>query len=448
VIPLSDPVVVDYDYVSENPQESISTCITSDETVAYSAHRIGGLRLYDINLNNIPWAKDYDGSNWVLMFDDSGNPTPYTNMVYGVKTKANFFGPGWGAGGYAYGITPAMIPSLSVALSNGQVPLIQLFENDGTPILPVRCAVPEDFAAIDDHIRLADWDFLSNGNLVAMGESRQAAENAARFGVPADQAGNVNFLSILKPDEQFPTVLFTRLSETATKSESWHGIGVTQNGFAVRFSEPNNGGSKLRFFENNGTPLTGDIDLASLGTGETVGVLGGQGSIRGDEQGWHGNGVDRYILVSRDYIGVMTGSAPFVGIFDVNGNLIVGPVHVTGGPDGWSTVTCERIDGAIHPDGRFIVCWTENSFLGFEGGILMGRIFNADGTPATKMFSMDSAFDVNAMIQDGHNRRSRIVWRGNKIAVAWVSTNRASTQQCTVRTFTFGEEAVSDFMLY
>jgi len=455
LIPLGPAIMVDdVDFVPSGKQEGIGVCITEDGKVAYSAHRVGGLRMYDIHMNNIPWAKDADGSNWVLYFDDEGNPFP-KGSASGVKIKANLFGPGWGIGSYTASV---QTPSLAVAQSLGQTPILQLFQNDGTPIVPAKCGVPEDFAAAAGDIRIGDFDFLSNGNIVTIGESRQLDENINLFGVPEALAGNVIVLSIMKPDEQFPTVHFGRLTEEPTRSETWHGLGVTQNGFAARVFKGASTGAVLRFFQNDGTPLTGDVPLTQFGEGEIAGVLG-TGTGRGDQQGWHGDGGSRYILASLDYLdlGYIIGSAPFVGIFSEFGDLIVGPVHVTGGPDGWSWVDGSlddgRIDAALQSDpatGRFICVWADKAFLGLEAGILMGRIFEADGTPLTKMIALDNHFDIGLMEQAGLSRRPRVVWRGNKIAVAWVTTNfdENPNQMCTLRTFTFGEEAVSDFMLY
>ncbi|MFH1741264.1 MAG: hypothetical protein ABIH23_19850 [bacterium] len=454
LIPFGDAIMVDDPWwqPSRADQESQMCVITSSETVAYSAHRIGGCRMYTIDMVNIPWKQDYDGTNWAMYFNDDGTPLPYESVAYGAKTKANIFGPGWGVATYAYDVHP---DSLAIAVSAGHVPLLQLFQDDGTPIVPVRCLVPEDFAAAPGDIRVGDWEFLSNGNIVSMGESRQIDENINLFGVAEDQSGNVLYLSIMKPDEQFPSVHFGRLSEEARNTQTWHGLGVTQNGFAARFDMPGVG-PNLRFFQNDATPLTGDIPLSSYGEGELAGALGGGG--RGDEPGWHGDGANRYIYINPDPIQVMPGRAPIAGVFDEDGDLIVGPIVVTAGPDGWTDIHCERIDAYLQTNpatGRFVCVWTDQTYLGYgaDAAILMGRIFDADGTPLTKMMALDNHFDLDLMDQPGLSRRPRVYWRGNKIAVSWVTTNfdeNPTYQMCTLRTFQFGEDvtAIEDFMLY
>jgi len=58
-------------------------------------------------------------------------------------------------------------------------------------------------------------------------------------------------------------------------NEIWHGVGVTQNGFAVRFNE--GGRAQVRLFNNDGAPKGANIDLGTLANQE-----GAAGGGRGD----------------------------------------------------------------------------------------------------------------------------------------------------------------------
>src|SRR5690606_24723008 len=82
------------------------------------------------------------------------------------------------------------------------------------------------------------------------------------------------------------------VSEIPSGSDVWHGVGVTADGFAVRFSSGNI--AMVRIFDNSGTPVSTNIDLAML-TGEP----GMSGGGRGDGVGFHGNGEDAYAVVAR-----------------------------------------------------------------------------------------------------------------------------------------------------
>src|SRR3989442_3449243 len=107
----------------------------------------------------------------------------------------------------------------------------------------------------------------------------------------------------------------------------WRGVGVPANGFAIRFDH---GGAKVRMFDNNGNPTTGDIDLATLtGHPET-----GQGG-RGDGVGFSGNGADAYVNVN-------TGNGtPWITVLNANGTLRYSRKVA----DEFETISSDRLDG-------------------------------------------------------------------------------------------------------
>src|SRR5437762_13411342 len=78
------------------------------------------------------------------------------------------------------------------------------------------------------------------------------------------------------------------VSETSDGNEIWHGLGVTKNGFAIRF---NQGNAKVRLCDNTGKSVSTNIDLAAL-TGKPVPRQGGGG----DGAGFQGHGRGRYAI--------------------------------------------------------------------------------------------------------------------------------------------------------
>src|SRR5207245_8719519 len=96
---------------------------------------------------------------------------------WGPKIKANLFGDGAGMGATAFDLgieLPEFAPiQLTAAGDNaGEVPAVQLLDNAGKPVR-ILAGVDDAYAEADGDIRIADWDFLSNGNVVIVGESRQ-----------------------------------------------------------------------------------------------------------------------------------------------------------------------------------------------------------------------------------------------------------------------------------
>ena len=54
----------------------------------------------------------------------------------------------------------------------------------------------------------------------------------------------------------------TLVSSTVEQVQMWHGVGVVNGGFAARFATSS--GDKVRLFKNDGTPITTNINLATV----------------------------------------------------------------------------------------------------------------------------------------------------------------------------------------
>lgn len=467
VTPLTDTVILNAD-VAGSSLESIGVDISStgkiiigwedDASSSSPAGIAGGIRVYDSNLTNIPFPKDAEGNNVGSYYNDNGDPI-IDGAGWGPKVKANWFGPGFGMGTTAFGFADpsALIPSLEnvqIGSNNGEgdIPAVQLYNEDSTPILPVRSGATDAFADPDGDIRIGDWCYLANGNIAIVGESRQDAANA-NPPLSNPVAARTLSLAILGPNDQFPKSI-TRLHDGSGQHEMWHGLSPLSNGFVARFKAPS--GVALRYFDNNGTPLTGDLFLDEYGVDFKLGVLNAGG--RGDGEGMDTNGNNRVVVATKTNVDGYAGNEVYAAVFDANGTIICGPVLASGDDNdtggttggGYNFANADRIDAAIAADGSFVVVWTDSDILGSSAQILTARIFNPDGTPATTTFMVDSRFDIPGQFQNGTNQRPRVAWRGNKIVVISESNIDSGDRLLVGRVFQYGEEAsgVEEFMLY
>jgi hypothetical protein len=219
-------------------------------------------------------------NNFLSYFRADGSAV-FGGTSWGPKIKANLFGDGVGMGATSYGLGEE-VSELEAFAGTGDFPSVQLLSGTGQP-LEIVTGVSSAYAARDGDIRIGDWAYLANGNIVIVGESRQRAdlfeiyegdteETHAIFRI-VDPSGNV-----VKGE--------TLVGETPTRAEIWHGVGVTQDGFAVRFGAPE--GATVRMFDNSGNPTTGNLNLATLTDHPEAG-----GGGRGDSTGFHGNGRGR-----------------------------------------------------------------------------------------------------------------------------------------------------------
>ncbi|MCB1128684.1 MAG: hypothetical protein KDM81_19470, partial [Verrucomicrobiae bacterium] len=113
-------------------------------------------------------------SRYRAYFRSNGTPTP-AYPAWGPKIKANLFGNGFGMGATAFDLrleVPEVTDIEMAAGSSGDWPAVQLMGNNSEPI-GIVSGVSVAEATPSGDIRIADWDYLSTGNIVIVGESRQ-----------------------------------------------------------------------------------------------------------------------------------------------------------------------------------------------------------------------------------------------------------------------------------
>lgn len=322
---------------------------------------------------------------------------------WGPKIKANLFGTGFGMGASSYELGDE-IPALSATQNGGEdFPTVQLVTETGSPV-GVVAGVDATYAERPGNIRIADWDYLSNGNVLIVGESRQDDDLVSIYG--GDLAKHHAIYRIVTPAgvEVKPVSL---ASETPIESQAWHGSGVTSNGFAIRFGAPN---GVVRLFKNDGTPISTNIDLATA-TGFAIAANGG----RGDGSGFHGNGKDAYVDVASgtDDAG---NKQVWVTVLNTDGTIR----YSKGAIDDVTLTDPGNVDGAIYPDGRVLVVFDDSGFTGSK--IVLGRFLKANGDPDGPTFYVSEIESVDAgPLNPAHD--PRVSWRNNVVAVTWLSQN-------------------------
>jgi hypothetical protein len=348
-------------------------------------------------------------SRFLSYFRANGSATP-ARTSWGPKIKANLFGNGIGMGATSFELgleVPALLPIENNADGEnaGDYPTVQLLDNNGAPI-GILSGVTDAYAERPGNIRIGDWDYLSNGNIVIVGESRQSADLVSVYGGEAN--ANHVIVRILTP-AGVEVKAIQLVSDSPTRAEMWHGVASTRNGFAVRFAGPDNRG-KLRFFNNAGDPVGGNVDLDTA-VGNPLAGNGG----RGDGVGFHGNGNDAYALVTM-------GSG-------VNGPTVLVTVFNADGSVRWSKVVSDdlqingpgRGDVAIDSLGRVAVVYDDTAATGgFARGII-GRVFKANGDPVGGSFYISEREIPSDLLLESRN--PRIAFRNDTIAAVWESRN-------------------------
>lgn len=363
----------------------------------------------EITSNDPAYAGVTLSSRFLSYFRADGTPTP-ARTSWGPKIKANLFGNGIGMGATSYGLgveVPALLPiEINAAGENaGDYPTVQLLDNTGAPI-GIVSGVTDEYAERPGNIRIGDWDYLSNGNIVVVGESRQSDDLVSVYGgeTPANHA----IVRILTPTGTEVKAI-QLLSDSPTRAEIWHGVASVRDGFAVRFNGAD-GRGKVRFFNNAGDPAGPNVDLDTLVENPLAGAGG-----RGDGIGFHGNGNDAYALVT---MGASTeGPAVVVTVLNANGTVrwskIVSDDIVINGPG--------RGDVAIDSIGRVAVIYDDTAATGgFARGII-GRVLDAQGEPIGGSFYIsEREVPGDALLE---SRRPRIAFRNDTIAAVWESRN-------------------------
>jgi hypothetical protein len=195
----------------------------------------------------------------------------------------------------------------------------------------------------------------------------------------------------------------------------FHGIGVTANGFAIRF---NQGTTRVRLFDNDGNPQGPNIDLAAV-TGHPEAGAGGNG----DGIGFAGNGKDAYVYACNGTVG------PWVTVINADGSIrysrrVADDDTATGGGT-------DRLGAGISEDGRVVVAFQAanndpaNTSL---FGLAQARLFDPCGNPIGPVFYLsERETPANALVSNGSRGRPRVAFRGNTIAAMWGSLNSPAT---------------------
>jgi len=334
---------------------------------------------------------------WRSYFRADGTPIPnYT--AWGPKIKANLFGAGIGMGATAYSLgleVPEMLPVNVTAdgADAGNFPAVQLLTDTGAPVKIVAWSDAD--TEPDGDVRIGDWDYLANGNILLVGHDRQ--DEKERLSAPANRqpvfkivtAGNVEVKGLTLASSTTDTV----------DNDMWHGSAVVSNGFAIRAQR------SLRFFDNSGTPLGPDTDVGAL-TGDAV----FNPVDRGENEGFHGNGKDTYVLAApgADANGV---KGIFVTTFNADGTL----KWKTNAMAGFTMNAPGRTDAAIDAQGRVFVVFQEASPVLNGRTTVQGRFLDNTGKP------MGAPFLISDTETGGVGPRAS--WRGDTVAVTWQSQN-------------------------
>lgn len=370
-------------------------------------------------------------TRFLSFFRADGSPTP-ANTAWGPKIKANRFGQGMGLGATAFSLGAEIAELAGINQDSteesgvGDFPAVQILNNDGSPKMIVTGASDSDAQPSGD-IRIADWDFLSNGNIVVAGESRQEQAFVDIFGGTTPNRHVVYRVLDSNGNEIKPLSLVSQALDVRT--EMWHGIGVTQNGFAIRYSK--GGRATVRHFSNDGTPLTDDIDIAELTENEFL-VGGG----RGDSAGFMGNGRDAYVLVDRGSSDSGLTQA-YVTVLNSDGSLRYSRLV----NDDFPEVAVDRVAGAIDPVGRVIAVFDSGHEAGFR--LPMARVFDESGEPVAESFYISETENFEKAFSE--SRRVRIDWRGDLVGMVWESLNSPETSNkvIAVRLFSIASKLVN-----
>lgn len=326
---------------------------------------------------------------------------------WGPKIKANLFGTGVGMGSSTWDLGKEVVEFAPWTDANeDDYPAVQLLTDDGRPI-GIVAGVSSEYAQGAGAIRIGDWDYLSNGNIVIVGESRQEDELVSKYGGAAkgrhiifrivDPAGNV-----VKAE--------TLVSDTPTPGEMWHGVGVTKNGFGVRWSA--GGRATVRLFDNTGNPITPNIDLGTL-TGKEIAAGGG----RGDSAGFHGNGDNLYVAIcsGRDEQQVLH---VWVTVLKADGTL----VYSKSVSDDYVLTSVGGTDAAIDAKGRVFAVWDARIENDWVDSLVMGRVLDETGKPIGGTFYISES-EYETSFAYFKSEQPRVAARGDQFAVVWESNN-------------------------
>ena len=392
-------------------------------------------------------------NRYLSYFRSDNTPTPPFPGGWGPKVRANRFGNGMGMGSMPWAIgleVPELFAinedagglaaggGVAGLASSDDFPCVQLLNNDGTPLrsgvinginnLGIVTLADADVQPAGA-IRIGGWDYLSSGNILIVGESRQADDRA----LTGQAAGRVPVFRIVTPGGT-QVKAYTAVSETPDGGNiSRNGAAVTANGFAIRWQR-DGGGTTVRLFDNAGNPTSGNLDLATL-TGHPEANSGGDGG----GSGINGNGKDAYVLVG-DY----AGSTVWATVLNANGTVRwsrnVAEDKVLTGFNGTSA--------AIDEWGQVVVVFGASPDPGLRPAI-MGRRFDPAGNAVGASFYVGETEIPDLAAPPTYASDSpKVSWRNGTIAVAWFSKNYADpslngTKVIATRLFLSGPPSLS-----
>lgn len=325
---------------------------------------------------------------------------------WGPKIKANLFGDGVGMGATSWQLDLEVAELAAYDGNNtGDYPTVQLLSNSGQPV-KILTGVSVDYANRSGDIRIGDWDYLSNGNIVIVGESRQSQDLVDVFG--GDTAFRHVIFRILDPQGNVlkQETLVSESPNFVGNAEMWHGVGVVSNGFAIRY-KAHNGPVVVRMFDNAGNPTTGDLVLADITSHPEAG-----GGGRGDGAGFHGNGKDAYVAVCS------YGPGAWVTVLNADGTVRWSKNVADDLPN---MVSVGHTDAAIDAQGNVVVVFGGKYDPSNVYDSVMGRRFDAAGNPVGGTFylSEKESPDLSPL----RARNPRVAWRNGQVAVVWESLN-------------------------
>ncbi len=349
-------------------------------------------------------------SKFLSYFRADKSPT-FGGVSWGPKIKANLFGDGVGMGSIAFLLGEEVAEFKSYDDENsGDFPAVQLVTNNGKPAGTLAGVTAAYATANASSIRIGDWDYLSNSNVVIVGESRQASDLVNLYGGTVE-ATHVIFRIVDQSNKVVKAE--TLVSETPDKAEMWHGSGVTKDGFAIRFSTVV--GATVRMFDNQGNPTSTNLDIGKL-TGFAIAGSGG----RGDGTGFHGNGKDAYVYVSSGVDATDSIAKVWVTVLSTNGTVR----YSKSVADDLDLVSVGRADAAIDTNGEVIVVF-DAKYDAANQILVMGRRFDAAGKPMGGTFYVSELEIPDAATQAATG--PRVAWRNGQVAVAWQSKNDPNT---------------------
>jgi len=295
--------------------------------------------------------------------------------------------------------------------SSDDFPAVQLMNDDGTPYRPgpINGVTNLGIVTLADAdvqplgaIRLGGWDYLGNGNIVIAGESRQADDLV----LTGQASGRVPVYRVVTPAGLQVKGYAAVSAQAESGNIARNGVGVTANGFAIRWQAPS--GVKVRLFDNNGNPTTGNLDLATI-TGYP------QANSGGDAGGANisGNGKDAYALVGN------YGDSVWVTVLNADGSVrwsrdaaddkILSSVSSTG--------------VAIDESGGVVVVFNGKPDGSLPRGV-MGRRFNASGAAVGGTFYI-SEHEVPDLMNPLTYESSdpKVASRNGVVVVSWLTRN-------------------------